>query len=91
MALLVYVDNIIITGAYSTFIDQLKQHLFAQYHMKDLGSPTYFLGLEVFSGPSGISLNENKYACDLVATAGLQDSPPVDTHIELNLKLRKES
>jgi hypothetical protein len=58
--------------------------------MKDLGSLTYFLGLEVHRGPSGISLNQHKYASDLVATAGLQEAPSVDTPMELHVKLRKE-
>ena len=40
--------------------------------------------------PSGISLNQHKYASDLVATAGLQGATSVDTPMELNVKLRKE-
>ncbi|RVW49883.1 Retrovirus-related Pol polyprotein from transposon RE1 [Vitis vinifera] len=51
---------------------------------------TYFLGLEVHHSPSGISLNQHKYASDLVATAGLQGATSVDTPMELNVKLRKE-
>ena len=58
--------------------------------MKDLGSLTYFLGLEVHHSPSGISLNQHKYASDLVATTGLQGATSVDTPMELNVKLRKE-
>ncbi|XP_042962597.1 uncharacterized mitochondrial protein AtMg00810-like [Carya illinoinensis] len=58
--------------------------------MKDLGSLTYFLGLEVYRSSSGISLNQHKYASDLVATAGLQEATSVDTPMELNIKLRKE-
>ena len=36
--LLVYVENIIITGIDSVIISQLKQHLQDSFHMKDLGS-----------------------------------------------------
>lgn len=88
--LLVYVDDIVITGSDSILLDQLKTHLSGSFHMKDLGSLTYFLGLEVHRGPSGISLNQHKYASDLVATASLQEAPSVDTPMELNVKLRKE-
>ena len=54
--------------------------------MKDLGSLTYFLGLEVHSSSSGIYVSQQKYAQDLIALAGLQDSSPVDTPLEVNVK-----
>jgi hypothetical protein len=88
--LLVYVDDIVITGSDSMLLDKLNTHLSESFHMKDLGSLTYFLGLEVHRGPSGISLNQHKYASDLVATAGLQEALSVDTPMELNVKLCKE-
>ena len=71
VVLLVYVDDIVITSSNSTLLGQLKTHLFESFHMKDLESLTYFLGLEVHHSPSGISFNQHKYASDLVATAGL--------------------
>ena len=58
--------------------------------MKDLGPLTYFLSLEVYRSPSGISLNQHKYGSDLVATTGLQRATSVDTPMELNARLRKE-
>ena len=58
--------------------------------MKDLGFLTYFLGLEVHHSPFGISLNQHKYASDLVAIASLQGATSVDTPMELNVKLRKD-
>ena len=90
VVLLVYVDDIVITGSDFALLGQLKTHLSESFHMKDLGSLTCFLGLEVHHSPSGISLNQHKYASDLVATAGLQGATSVDTPMELNAKLRKE-
>ncbi|RVW37994.1 Retrovirus-related Pol polyprotein from transposon TNT 1-94 [Vitis vinifera] len=90
VVLLVYVDDIVITGSDFALLGQLKTHLSESFHMKDLGSLTYFLGLEVHHSPSGISLNQHKYASDLVATASLQVATSVDTPMELNVKLRKE-
>ena len=90
VVLLVYVDDIVITGSNSALLGQLKTHLSESFHMKDLGSLTYFLGLEVHHSPSGISLNQHKYAGDLVATGGPQGATSIDTLMEVNVKLRKE-
>ncbi|KAF5458886.1 hypothetical protein F2P56_022881 [Juglans regia] len=89
VVLLVYVDDIVITSSNSILHGQLKTHLFESFHMKDLGSLTYFLGLEVHRSPYGISLNQHKYASDLVATACMQEATSVDTPMELS-QLRKE-
>ena len=35
-------------------------------------------------------LSQHKYAMDLVTAAGLQNLPPLDTPMEINLKLRKD-
>lgn len=71
-------------------ITHLQQHLQASFHMNDLGSLTYFLGLEVHTDSSGIFLNQHKYMLDLIKLAGLQDSPTVDTPLEVNTKYSSE-
>ena len=45
--LVVYVDDIIITGNDMTSISSLKSFLHGQFHTKDLGMLKYFLGVEV--------------------------------------------
>lgn len=59
--LLVYIDDIIITGTDSELISQLQQHLQSFFHMKDLGHLRYFLGLEVNSTAAGLFLNQHKF------------------------------
>lgn len=88
--LLVYVDDIIITGTDSSLLTSLQQQLKDSFHMKDLGTLTYFLGLEVHHDSSGVFLNQHKYTQDLISLAGLQDSSSVDTPLELNVKYRRE-
>lgn len=44
---LVYVDDLIITGDDSGVIANFKQYLHRCFHMKDLGPLKYFLGIEV--------------------------------------------
>ena len=87
---LVYVDDIVITGTDDSLIAHLKQHLQQSFHMKDLGNLAYFLGLEIKVDTHGLFVSQHKYAMDLVAAAGLQEVPPLDTPMELNVKLRKD-
>jgi hypothetical protein len=55
--------------------------------MKDLGSLSYFLGLEVSSYQNGYYLSQAKYASDLLSRAGLSDCKIVDSPLKTNVKL----
>ena len=89
--LLVYVDDIIITGTDGAMINELQNSLHQSFHMKDLGPLTYFLGLEVHQSEKGLVLDQHKYTLDLIDMAGLSHSTPVDTPLEVNLKLTQDS
>ena len=45
--LIVYVDDIVITGNDQDGIQRLKQHLFSHFLTKVLGKLKYFLGIEI--------------------------------------------
>ncbi|KAL9250908.1 Retrovirus-related Pol polyprotein from transposon TNT 1-94-like protein [Drosera capensis] len=47
VVLLVYVDDIIITGDDTAGIAKMKSHLSKYFHTKDLGTLKYFLGIEI--------------------------------------------
>ena len=58
-ALLVYVDDILITGNDAQCVTDLKKILDTKFGIKDLvGVLKYFLGLEVARNEKGISLNQ---------------------------------
>ena len=84
--LLIYVDDIIITGTDSLLIKQLQQHLQASFHMKDLDFLQYFLGLEVKFDLASIILYQHTYTQDLIALARLQDASSADIPLEVNVK-----
>ena len=65
--LVVYVDDIVITGSDSTGISSLKSFLHGQFHTKDLGMLRYFLGVEVMRSKHGIFLSQRKYVLDLLS------------------------
>uniref|UniRef100_A0A2N9I2A7 Integrase catalytic domain-containing protein n=1 Tax=Fagus sylvatica TaxID=28930 RepID=A0A2N9I2A7_FAGSY len=85
--ILLYVDDMIITGDDTAGICDLQKFLSQQFEMKDLGTLSYFLGLEVTSSSDGYYLSQAKYASDLLSKAGLTDSKTVSTPLELNVKL----
>ena len=55
--LVVYVDDIVITGNDQDGITNLKQHLFKHFQTKDLGKLKYLLGIEVAQSSLGIVIS----------------------------------
>ena len=85
--LLLYVDDMIITGDDLSGIQELKDFLSQQFEMKDLEHLSYFLGLEVTHSTDGLYITQAKYAFELLSRAGLTDSKTVDTLVKLNVYL----
>lgn len=52
--LIVYVDDIVVTGNDEVEMEQLKSNLTREFKIKDLGSLKYFLGIEVARSKQGI-------------------------------------
>ncbi|XP_040948738.1 uncharacterized mitochondrial protein AtMg00810-like [Gossypium hirsutum] len=87
VVLLIYVDDLLITGSSASMIDELKQFLHLNFKMKDLGVLKFFLGIEIMRSNKGIILNQRKYALELIADLGLGEAKSVCTPLEHNLKL----
>lgn len=64
--LIVYVDDIVITGNDDVEISSLKKKLSNEFKIKDLGSRRYFLGIEVARLKQGVFLSQRKYVLDLL-------------------------
>ncbi|KAJ0617795.1 putative RNA-directed DNA polymerase [Helianthus annuus] len=88
--LIIYVDDMIITGDDVEEIAQLKRNLFSKFEMKDLGNLKYFLGIEVLRSKRGIFICQKKYVLDLLAETGLIDCKPADTPMVVNHNLHME-
>lgn len=85
--ILVYVDDLLITGNSSKMIQEAKDTLHQNFKMKDLGSLRYFLGIEVLKSKEGLLLNQRKYALQLISETGLSGAKTVNTPLEFNHKL----
>lgn len=66
MAVLVYVDDIIITSSCDKATELLKAALQASFKLRDLGTLRHFLGLEISRSFVGISICQRKYVIDLL-------------------------
>ena len=77
--MLLYVDEIIITGNNSSLLDSFTRKLNTEFATKDLGSLNYFLGLEATSIANGLFLSQLKYAQDILTLAQLLDGKPIHT------------
>lgn len=66
---LVYVDDLIITGDDV----EVKEILDKAFSIKNLGNLRYFLGIEVARGNKGTMLNQRKYALDILKDTGVED------------------
>lgn len=64
--MLVYVDDIIITGADSAYIQDLILILSSRFVMKDLGKLSYFLGIEVFHHDQTLLLCQTKFGSGFI-------------------------
>ncbi|MFV0960665.1 reverse transcriptase domain-containing protein, partial [Klebsiella pneumoniae] len=85
-SVLIYVDDIIITGSNEEHISLVKSVLMAKFKMKDLGPLRYFLGVEVDRQSDGLTLTQHKYTRDILHSTGMTDCKPLNTPSILNHK-----
>ncbi|GJX60795.1 retrovirus-related pol polyprotein from transposon TNT 1-94 [Tanacetum coccineum] len=84
---LVYVDDLIISGNNSNEVTTFKAYLSRCFNMKDLGALKYFLGIKVAQNSEGIFLCQRKYALDIIFEAGLLGAKPANIPLEQHHRL----
>ena len=88
IALLVCVDDIVITGPSHDLITALKCFISSQFKLKDLESLKYFLGLEIARSSTGIVLSQRHYALQILEDTGFlackTATVPMDPKVQLN-------
>eukprot|EP00253_Pinus_taeda_P020080 PITA_20080 len=85
--LVLYVDDLILTGSDPILINHGKSSLKKKFEMTDLGHLHYFLGLQVLQSKEGISLSQSKYACDLLRNFHMEDCKPAPSPFQSGVKL----
>nr|XP_034908584.1 uncharacterized mitochondrial protein AtMg00810-like [Populus alba] len=87
IAVLIYVDDVIIASNTLTALNTVKQYLRTTFPIKDLGNLKYFLGIEVARSTKDIVLCQRKYALDILTDSGFSGAKPVTFPMESTLKL----
>ncbi|KAE8733997.1 hypothetical protein F3Y22_tig00000910pilonHSYRG00040 [Hibiscus syriacus] len=64
--LLMYVDDIVITGLSSSAIQEVVQLLSNMFSLKDLGLLSFFLGIEVHRAHGSVMLSQRKFVLELL-------------------------
>ncbi|KAM1031938.1 hypothetical protein ACFX2I_035575 [Malus domestica] len=90
MVVLLYVDDMIVTGSDENEIAKLRAELSTRFDMKNLGELSHFLGLEVQNMANGIFMSQQGYAQKLVERFGLKLSKKRSTPLDKDKKLRRK-
>ena len=85
--LLVYIDDISVTGEDSQLINQVIQDLHDLFSLKNHGSISYFLGFEAHRDFIGLYLTQSKYLSNLLLKTHMDATKPSSTPMCLNQKL----
>ncbi|GKE28502.1 gypsy type transposase [Tanacetum coccineum] len=87
IALLVYVDDTMISENDLNEINMVKSFLSSKFQIKDLGKLKYFLGIEALEFSNDICHSQRKYYIGLLHEFGMLGSKPTSVHVEPNIVL----
>ena len=76
-----YVDDIIVISDSGYALSCFVQHLSLEFAIKDLGSLSYSLDIEVHLTSYGLFLNQTKYAMDILDHAHMLEANSIGTSI----------
>eukprot|EP00253_Pinus_taeda_P023454 PITA_23454 len=79
LILVLYVDDLLITGSSASAIATVKRALHDSFLMTDMGPLHFFLGLDISQDATGIKLSQAKYARDLLERFRMADCKPAPT------------
>ncbi|XP_031106198.1 uncharacterized protein LOC116010838 [Ipomoea triloba] len=77
--LLVYVDDIIMMGNDAALVDSLLKWLSCTFKIWDLGTPSFFFGIETITDKTRFLLSQQRYMKDILSRAGMSNYKPLST------------
>lgn len=86
----VYVDDLIVTGSSQEQVRSFKEQMSNEFDMSDLGSLSFYLGIEVEQCEGGIVLKQEAFARSLLSKTGLMDCNLTHCPMEHKVTLDKD-
>ncbi|KAH9725329.1 retrovirus-related pol polyprotein from transposon RE1 [Citrus sinensis] len=91
---LVYVDEILITGSSQDLVNDLIKKLNESFALKELGSLSYFLGIEVKRDRAGMHICQSKYVQELLEKTNMkgcrESITPLSSSVKYTLETEEE-
>ncbi|KAL2236118.1 UNVERIFIED_CONTAM: Retrovirus-related Pol polyprotein from transposon RE1 [Sesamum indicum] len=91
MALLVYVNDILLTSHSLSGIQEVKDYLYDLFTIKNIGNARNFLGLEITRNMNGQYVSQTKYVINVICDIGLTQAKSASTPLPQGLKLRSKT
>ena len=86
--LLVYVDDVLVTGSSADAIASVKNQLKDRFEMTDSGACKFVLGIElVYNSDGSLTLCQRRYIDDILKRFGMADCKPAASPVDISSKL----
>ena len=91
VALLVYVDDILVKGSNLQLITQLKAHLHQTFKTNDLSPIQRYLGVQFDRDSTGLHMHQTEYALSILHQFNMEHCTPSQTPLPKGITLSKDS
>ncbi|GKA10332.1 retrovirus-related pol polyprotein from transposon TNT 1-94 [Tanacetum coccineum] len=86
----IYVDDIIFAASTPELCDLFSKIMCSKFKMSMMGKISFFFGLHISQSPSGIFINQSKYALESLKKYGFDSCDPMDTPMVEKSKLDED-
>ena len=90
VAVLVWVDDLIIAASNDQLLNEVKEMFNSKFHMKDMGVLSYFIGMSFVCGNGFVIMNQSKYIQKVLEKFEMSDCKPRSTPSEMKILSNSE-